>query len=418
MWIILGFFLSLSAYSLESFERLNGVKILKVLDKNIILVDRGIEDGILLNDHAKFSQENEGYSARAICVRVKSSMSYWKLYRIPYSESISKDFTYIIVGMADQEVPFPQAALRDRELKFTDPDDNKEAASSTDPFFIKGDLPGKLTERDLIETVGPEKRQLFIEKALNRDQLNRDLSNYRISVFASPFTRQSINQGESYRYGIRGGNVASKYRLLTQFEEQQSHMKDPLTKEEVSTKSTTGQAQFVIHRMTPDTSSLSLLNYNSMRFSELGTPKSHWQFGPMGFTWHLFENRTWEYFDLSYIPLYDIRTTEVISNALKSEEKVNGLRHGFRLAVKNKINERVAFENLLWVKPYQDLASWRIEGDNLNLSNDLKLIFNLAGNLFFDYNFVYQRDKLWKTLSDLPETNTINSLNIRYDFDL
>lgn len=418
MWIILGFFLSLSAYSLESFERLNGVKIIKVLDKNIILVDRGIEDGILLNDHAKFSQENEGYSARAICVRVKSSMSYWKLYRIPYSESISKDFTYIIEGMADQEVPFPQAALRDRELKFTDPDDNKEAASSNDPFSIKGDLPEKLTERDLIETVGPEKRQLFIEKALNRDQLNRDLSNYRISVFASPFTRQSINQGESYRYGIRGGNVASKYRLLTQFEEQQSHMKDPLTEEEVSTKSTTGQAQFVIHRMTPDTSSLSLLNYNSMRFSELGTPKSHWQFGPMGFTWHLFENRTWEYFDLSYIPLYDIRTTEVISNAVKSEEKVNGLRHGFRLAVKNKINERVAFENLLWVKPYQDLASWRIEGDNLNLSNDLKLIFNLAGNLFFDYNFVYQRDKLWKTLSDLPETNTINSLNIRYDFDL
>ena len=418
MWIILGFFLSLSAYSLESFERLNGVKIIKVLDKNIILVDRGIEDGILLNDHAKFSQENEGYSARAICVRVKSSISYWKLYRIPYSESISKDFTYIIEGMADQEVPFPQAALRDRELKFTDPDDNKEAASSNDPFSIKGDLPEKLTERDLIETVGPEKRQLFIEKALNRDQLNRDLSNYRISLFASPFTRQSINQGESYRYGIRGGNVASKYRLLTQFEEQQSHMKDPLTEEEVSTKSTTGQAQFVIHRMTPDTSSLSLLNYNSMRFSELGTPKSQWQFGPMGFTWHLFENRTWEYFDLSYIPLYDIRTTEVISNAVKSEEKVNGLRHGFRLAVKNKINERVAFENLLWVKPYQDLASWRIEGDNLNLSNDLKLIFNLAGNLFFDYNFVYQRDKLWKTLSDLPETNTINSLNIRYDFDL
>jgi hypothetical protein len=176
----------------------------------------------------------------------------------------------------------------------------------------------------------------------------------------------------------------------------------------------------VIHRLNPDMSSLSLINYNSQRFSSLGTPKSHWQMGPIGFTWHMFENRTWEYFDLSYVPLYDIRTTEVMSptDGAVSEEKINGLRHGFRLAMKTKINERVAFENLLWVRPYQDLATWEIEASDLNLSNDLKLIFNISGNLFLDYNLVYQYDKLWETLSGLPASNTINSLNFRYDFDL
>jgi hypothetical protein len=419
MWIILGFLLSFSAMALESFETLKGVKILRVLDKNIVLLNRGMEDGIQVNDHAKLSQESEGYSARAICVRAKPDMSYWKLYRIPYAETISLDLSYNLVGMADREIPFPQAGYRDREMSFTDPADVKKEAPTPDPFAVKSDMPTKLTERDLIETVGPEKRQLFIEKALNRDQIYRDLKEYRVSLFASPFTRQSINEGESYRYGFRGGNIASKYRLLTQFEQQQSRMKDPLTKDEVATRSTNAQAQFVIHRLNPDMSSLSLVNYNSTRFSELGTPKSHWQIGPLGYTWHMFENRTWEYFDLSYIPLYDVRTTDVIAqNGSVSEEKTNGLRHGFRLAMKTKINERVAFENLLWVRPYQDLASWQIEGDNLNLSNDLKLIFNLADNLFFDYNFVYQKDKLWKTLSQLPENNTINSLNLRYDFDL
>ncbi len=419
MWIILGFLLSFSAMALEPFEAIKGVKILRVLEKNIILVNRGMEDGIQVNDHAKFSLETDGYSARAICVRSKSDMSYWKLYRIPYAETISLDLTYTLVGMADREIPFPQAAYRDRSMDFQDPADKKKEAPASDPFAIKSDMPTQLTERDLIETIGPEKRKLFIEKALNRDQIQRDLKDYRVSVFASPFTRQSINEGESYRYGIRGGNVASKYRLLTQFEQQQSKMTDPLTKEEVSTRSTNGQAQFVIHRLNPDMSSLSILNYNSTRFSELGTPKSHWQFGPIGFTWHLFENRTWEYFDISYVPLYDIRTTDAIDvNNQFYEEKVNGLRHGFRLAMKTKLNERVAFENLLWVRPYQDLASWEIKGDDLNLSNDLKLIFNLADNLFFDYNFVYQKDKLWKTLSKLPESNTINSLNFRYDFDL
>lgn len=420
MWIILGFLFSFNVFALESFEKLNGVKILKVLDKNIILVDRGLEDGILQNDHAKLSQESEGYSARAICIRARANTSYWKLYRIPYSETISRDLTYSIVGMADKEIPFPQAELRDQVVKFKDDETKEKEAPAKDPFAVKRDLPEKLTERDLIETVGPDRRKLFMEKALNKDQMRRDLQDFRVSVYASPFSRQSINEGESYRYGARVGNMASKYRLLGQFEQQQSKMKDPLTKEEVSTRGTVAQGQFVIHRLSPDVSSLSLINYNSQRFSELATPKSHYQVGPIGFTWHLFENRTWEYFDLSYIPLYDTRTTDLMDplTGRKSEDKTTGLRHGFRLGVKTRINETVAFENLLWVRPYQDLASWEIEGDNLNLSNDLRLIFNISGNLFLDYNLVYQYDKLWKTLSDLPSTNTINSINFRYDFDL
>lgn len=420
MWIILSLLISVQVFALESFERLNGIKIIKVIEKNIILIDRGLEDGILVNDHAKLSQETEGYSARAICVRAKATLSYWKLYRIPYAETISKDLTYTMVGMADREIPEPMASLRDKTLEFEDPDDIKKVPVGADPFAIKRDMPEQLTERDLIETVGPDRRKLFIEKALNQDQMRRDLKDFRVSVFASPYTRQSINEGESFRYGARAGNVASKYRLQGQFEQQQSKLKDPLTEETVSTRSTQAQAQFVIHHLSPDMSSLSLLNYNSMRFSKLGTPKSHWQFGPMGFTWHMFENRTWEYFDLSYIPLYDIRTTDVIdqNNGTQSEVKENGLRHGFRLAVKSKINERVSFENLLWVRPYQNLSSWAVDGSDLNLSNDLKLVFNITGNLFLDYNLVYQHDKLWETLSDLPASNTINSLNFRYDFDI
>ena len=421
MWIILGFLISTQVYALESFERLQGVKILKVLDQNIILIDRGLEDGIIVNDHAKLSQETEGYSARAICVRTRAETSYWKLYRIPYAETISKDMTYTIVGMADKEIPAPTSEIRSGKFAFTDPDEaKKEVVETPDPFAVKRDLPEKLTERDLIETVGPEKRKLFMEKTLNRDQIKRDMQDFRISVFASPFSRQSINEGESYRYGARLGNLASKYRLQGQFEQQQTKLKDPLTKDEVSTRSTTGQAQFVVHRLSPSFSSLSLVNYNSVRFSELATPKSHWQVGAIGFTWHLFENRTWEYFDLSYIPLYDSRITEVINEqtGARSEVMANGLRHGFRLAVKTRINERVAFENLLWVKPFQDLTSMKLQKDNLNLSNDLKLIFNLAGNLYFDYNLVFQYDSLWKSLNNLPTTNTINSLNLRYDFDI
>ena len=419
MWIIWGLFLlSFSAVALAPFESLPNVKIIRVLPENIVMLNRGIEDGILRNDHAKLSNETEGYSSRAICLKVSADLSYWKIYRVPNAEAFSMEYVYTITGMADKEIPFPQSSLRNNVQKINGLK-NKKEDKGPDPFAIKTDLPEKLTERDLIDAVGPEKRKLFIEEAINLNQLERDLKDYRLSIFASPFVRQSINERESLRYGIKGGNIASKYRLLGQFEQQQTKLKNPQTKESVSTGSTTGQAQFVIHHLTPTTSSLSLINYNSQKFSSLGTPASHWQIGPMGFTWHLFESKTWEYMDLSYLPLYDVRTTDYIDpNGQNQQDKTNGLRHGFRMGVKSRINEQVAFENLLWVRPYQNLSTWEIETDNLNLVNDMKFIFNLSSNLFFDYNLIYQKDKLWKSLNNLPETNVINSVNIRYDFDI
>ena len=412
------FLISFPLLALDSFESISGVKILRVLPDNIILLNRGIEDGISRNDHAKLSSEVAGYSGRAICIKVSSDVSYWKVYRVPNSDAFSLDYSYSLKGIADKEIPFPTARLRDEVMAFKDPATEKQKSPGPDPFAIKQDLPEQLTERDLLKTEGPEKRKLFIERTLNKDMLKRDLQNYRFSVFASPFTRQSINEGESLRYGFRGGNLASKYRLLTQFEQQQTRLKNPVTKEEVSNRSTNGQAQFVIDRLSHSVSSFSLINYNSQRFSDLATPRAHWQVGLIGFTWHLHESKTWEYLDISYIPLYDLRKTDVIRWGIKETDDKTGFRHGFRFGMKTRINEKVAFENLLWVRPFQDMASWRIEGDNLNLVNDLKLIFTLTDNLFFDYNFVYQKDKLWKTLSNLPESNTINSLNIRYDFEI
>ena len=85
--------------------------------------------------------------------------------------------------------------------------------------------------------------------------------------------------------------------------------------------------------------------------------------------------------------------------------------------MKSKINERISFENLLWFRPFQDPSNWAIKGDDMNLTLDLKVIFNLASNFYFDYNLIFMRDILWRELNDLPENNVINSLNFRYDFE-
>lgn len=419
MWIILGALLSFSVLALEPFERITNVKILRVLPDNTLMLNRGLEDGILRNDHIKLSSSTEGFRARAICLRAAPTVSYWRLYRVPHADAFSLDNEYIIIGLADREIPDKMGKLRDSRQEIEGLEDKVVKDPGPNPFTVNRDLPERLTERDLIKATGPDKRKLFIEKTLNQDLLERDLRDYQFSVYASPFTKQSINEGESLVYGFRGGNIGSKYRLLTQFEQQQTKLKDPLTNETVSTRSTAGNAQFIIGHISPSISSLSLINYNSQRFSALATPKSHWQVGVIGFTWHIYESKTWEFMDLSYVPLFDVRQTEVITSTGKTDivEK-NGLRHGFRLGFRTRINERVALENLLWVRPFQDLSTWEIAGDDLNLVNDLKFVFSLTDRLFFDYNFIYQKDKLWATLSNLPENNVINSVNLRYDFNL
>jgi len=418
MWIILGFFLSMSVFALEPFEVLKNVKILRVLPNNIVMLNRGIEDGLIKNDHIKISNEVDGFGSRAICIKISATTSYWRLYRVPNGNAFSLDYTYTIQGIANREIPFPEANILDTEHKISEVEIKKEE-QGPNPLNVKRDLPERLTERDLINATGPDKRKLVVEEAINQERFKRDFTDYRLSVYASPFTRQSINEGESYRYGFRGGNIASKYRFTTQFDQQQSKLKDPLTDASVSTRSTAGQAQFVIHRLKKNVSTLTLLNYNSFRFSSLATPKNHWQVGAIGFTWHLYESKSLEYFDLSYIPLIDVRETDTIDNKTKTKKivKKSGLRHGFKFAMKSKINERISFENLLWFRPFQDPSNWAIKGDDMNLTLDLKVIFNLASNFYFDYNLIFMRDILWRELNDLPENNVINSLNFRYDFE-
>lgn len=143
MWIILGVLLSFSALALAPFENLKNVKILKVLPNNIIMLNRGIEDGILRNDHAKISNESSGYNSRAICLKVSADVSYWKIYRVPEAEAFSLDYTYSLIGLADREIPFPQVKIRDERFIIVDKEDrtNKDPKP---PVTIKSDLPEKL----------------------------------------------------------------------------------------------------------------------------------------------------------------------------------------------------------------------------------------------------------------------------------
>lgn len=405
--------LSQMAMALDNAEVLPNIRILQVLPQNVVMLNRGIEDGIFKGDHIRLVNM-DGYAARAVCLSVRGEASYWRLYRIVNTESISKDFVYKMIGMNDSELPESKLTYKEEIFKVPAKEEKEK------PIILNNDLPERLTERDLVEPVGYEKRKTYLNSAVDRKTFDREMSEFKLSLFASPMMKQSINNAESMRFGGRFENLGERYRFKMQAEQYQNKLQDTETKETISTRSTAANAQFSIYHLTNSVSSLSLINYNSARYSALATPKSHWQVGPIGYTWHLYENKQGEAFDLSYIPLIDLRTTEVKqTNGIGSTTvSKTGLRHGLRFGMKKQINERVAIENLLWFRPYQDLSSWALQMNNSNLVNDLKLAVNVTKNLFVDYNLIYQNDVLLQELSGLPQNNVINSLTVRYDINL
>jgi hypothetical protein len=82
--------LSLNALALEVDEKLT-LRILKVSSsKKTILINRGVEDGLEKDNHAKFYLTT-GVVARGVVVKVSPSRSIWSLYRVVNGKKVQPD---------------------------------------------------------------------------------------------------------------------------------------------------------------------------------------------------------------------------------------------------------------------------------------------------------------------------------------
>jgi hypothetical protein len=83
-------FSSLNVFSLEIDEKLT-IRILNAsASQKTILVNRGIEDGLVLGDHAKFFI-TVGVIARGVAIKVSPTRSVWSIYRLVNADYIKKD---------------------------------------------------------------------------------------------------------------------------------------------------------------------------------------------------------------------------------------------------------------------------------------------------------------------------------------
>lgn len=90
LFLICFLFISLKASSLEIDEKLT-VRLLKVSkSKKTVLVNRGLEDGLVVGDHAKFFLTT-GVFARGVVIKASPGRTVWSLYRVVDGDQVTTD---------------------------------------------------------------------------------------------------------------------------------------------------------------------------------------------------------------------------------------------------------------------------------------------------------------------------------------
>ncbi|MFG1498963.1 hypothetical protein ABMA70_02055 [Halobacteriovorax sp. XZX-3] len=82
--------LSSSVLALDIDEKLTFRILQTSSSKKTILMNRGLEDGLVIGDHAKFFITT-GVFARAVCIKATPSRSVWSIYRIVKPSEIQRD---------------------------------------------------------------------------------------------------------------------------------------------------------------------------------------------------------------------------------------------------------------------------------------------------------------------------------------
>jgi len=409
--------LSPSTHALDLNEELANVRILDVHSTNVVVLNRGAEDGVWVGNHAKL-RGTTGYASRAICVKAGLLTSHWRLYRIVDHNLVSKDLTYTLVGMEDSESTEQMGKVRATDLSKRYPDyDEAKLMPRND---IRGDMTDTLAkDRRYLDSL-KTKQTLFIEKTFDKEKMKRDFRVVKGSIYASPFSVQKgPNNVQNYLYGMSIGNNGKKYQARVGFDKVSLRATEDKSGQDIVNDQTTVNGNFTIKDIDENWDAFSDVTWRQARYGNDYAPRYHYLVAPLGFAWRRSPGQQLKRFDLSYAPTYDTRSHE--SKTLEGtydNSDSHGLRHAFRMVLHYEVSKDFSLRNDLYYRPRQDLSGLALDmSDNL-AQNTFEASWRIWNRWFAAYEFRWMDDAQLRRLNRMTRVVTINSFNIRYDFEL
>jgi hypothetical protein len=407
---------SFSSWALDINAVLSNVRILAYHPGNIVVLSRGLEDDISIGTHARLSGA-QGYVARAICVKVGSATSHWRLYRIVDTQKVSKDVTYSLVGMDDSETA-PQTNKWQATDFETLPDYQEKASKPKPDPAIKSDMPESLSkiEEDYREKSLSER---IMQRNLDSKRLKRDFNLLEGHAFISPWLQQQGGKTSTSNIGYGGklSNAGRKYIGTAQFRRSQLTAKDGDTGERARFENTEAGLNFKILDFDEDTTAVSDVTFRQARYGRLATPHRQFLIAPIGLDWHYQPGKTLTQLTIGYSPTYDTRTHEILTDNDKlTTEDERILRHAFRWRSVFELNKHWHVTADADWRPAQDIGTWGLDlADNLSqvrLTNSFKFTESLA----LEFEYTWLDDAQLRRINSISRVVKTNALNLKAHF--
>ncbi len=425
MRFLLLFLLSINSFALDLNERLTAKIIRAYPEKNIIMLDRGIEDGVIKTEHIKLTSKN-GYASRAICLNTTLETSYWKVYRIVNSNKLSLDFSYTMVGINQSQLP---NSVRDYQNKdkvyvdsqFTYEELREKQVKNQQKVLAKADLPIK-TEGFPGQKRSSLDEKSFYERNFDKRQVRDDFERFEVNAYASPYTIQSRDEQKEIDFGIELKNVGNKYEFSLGYNKYDFKIVDAINKNDVSREQNRFYGIFKVLDLFEDWHYVAYFQKDSGSIGKFSFHENHQSIGLLGLEFEKkYAQRLIRHFSFSYIPTLDTRTDRVYSclNAVcdpnsTSEVELSNLRHRFEVKLKMKY-EKFRFNQRLELSPYQDFETGLRFADN-KMIYDLGIDYELNSVLSLGYNFIYSNDVLLQDFFQVEPVNTINRLSLKANY--
>lgn len=415
---------STDLFALIHNEELNA-SIQSVLQDNILVLNRGREDGIRLRDHIKIISIQSGFSARGLAIKTTPTHSHWKIYRVIRPATLSKDLEYKIISMNQYKVPEEFDYYRSKE--FLTEYHNERREKLLKAASAQKDLPQNFTIHDLPEDIPSDEiydDRNFFEKNFSKSQWAKDFENTRFSVYFSPIQFEKVNNVKDINVGFEVGNdYAEKYELALGANFNINDQKDTFSGDEFSTQNTNAYINFDINKITKHWNYFLLGTYDRQKFNKIYPVRHQIRAGFLGFKYDFYEGEKLEDLSLSYIPLFERRVEqsreyiEATDSLEVVETTRTSLRHSFRARMIWHLSDRVSLKNIFYWRPAQDTKTGKIDFRNVDLNNTFEFDFRITDNIYLEYLNIHTWDTRLGNQGFIS-TNNIHQINLRFNFNI
>jgi hypothetical protein len=407
LWWLCFLFFSTPLHALITNES-TSARILKIRSNNLLILNRGLEDGIEISDHGKITNPN-GFVARAICLKATKMTSFWKVYRVTAPHKVSLDVEYTLTSINDSQVPFEleeyqdtrfsQMYVEDSEAVFIAKQKEEEAKYQA---FIE-------RRRKLQQGEDPD-----AEPEEDLSQLQQDFKTWNLTFGLDPFNisrTRNFSKETAFTYNLNLANQGETYQANLNF--QQTNSKSE------AIENTTGTPETILTRNQSDTltgsfdkrnfiprlsltsnASLATEKYNGFLSSEtlsvspLGISASIVKVDPTN-------DSSGDHWSMSLMPSYQkfiTREKEQIEdsngdlifsgNVLENENRV------FNLTLTSQINFNIGSlavkMNTTWGPNFSPETGSSFDTENVAITNDLSFSYPFSRSVSFTLQHIYK----------------------------